>query len=108
MRNKENFRTESTVFAASVTIDFLLNFCVDMGESDVIYSHTLMQKGSLDYAGKTCLVLGGGDGGLLNELLKEKPKMVTMVDVSFCFGHLFFSAIRNMILLIGKVVLILK
>lgn len=64
-----------------------------MGESDVIYSHTLMQKGSLDYTGKTCLVLGGGDGGLLNELLNEKPKMVTMVDVSFCLGLLFFPSI---------------
>lgn len=59
----------------------ILDGDINMGESDVIYSHTLMQRGKLDYSGKTCLVLGGGDGGLLHELLKENPKMVTMVDI---------------------------
>lgn len=59
----------------------ILDGDINMGESDVIYSHTLMQRGKLNYAGKTCLVLGGGDGGLLHELLQEKPKMVTMVDI---------------------------
>lgn len=27
------------------------------------------------------MILGGGDGGLLHELLKESPKFVTMVDI---------------------------
>lgn len=27
------------------------------------------------------MILGGGDGGLLHELLKENPKFVTMVDI---------------------------
>ena len=31
--------------------------------------------------GKEILILGGGDGGLLHELLKENPKFVTMVDI---------------------------
>ena len=31
--------------------------------------------------GKEVLILGGGDGALLNELMKEKPKFVTMVDI---------------------------
>ena len=31
--------------------------------------------------GKEVLILGGGDGALLHELMKEKPKFVTMVDI---------------------------
>ena len=27
------------------------------------------------------MILGGGDGALLHELLKEDPKFVTMVDI---------------------------
>ena len=34
-----------------------------------------------NYADKEVLILGGGDGALLHELLKEKPKFVTMVDI---------------------------
>lgn len=34
-----------------------------------------------DYKDKDVLILGGGDGALLYELLKEKPKFVTMVDI---------------------------
>ena len=30
---------------------------------------------------KEILILGGGDGALLYELLKENPKFVTMVDI---------------------------
>jgi predicted membrane-bound spermidine synthase len=53
-----------------------------LAESDLIYTETLMQRGSLDYKGKTVLILGGGDGALLHELLKENPGFVTMVEVS--------------------------
>ena len=34
-----------------------------------------------DYKDKEVLILGGGDGALLYELLKESPKFVTMVDI---------------------------
>ena len=34
-----------------------------------------------EYAKKDLLILGGGDGALLHELLKEEPKFVTMVDI---------------------------
>ena len=34
-----------------------------------------------DYRDKEVLILGGGDGGILNELLKEKPKFITMAEV---------------------------
>jgi spermidine synthase len=40
-----------------------------------------MCHGKQAYKGKEVLILGGGDGALLHELLKEKPKFVTMVDI---------------------------
>lgn len=52
-----------------------------MSEADLIYTETLMQRGKENYAGKEIVILGGGDGGLLWELLKEKPKFVTMLEV---------------------------
>ena len=54
---------------------------IDMSEKDFIYTETLM--GGENYEGKTALILGGGDGGLLCELLKQNPKFVTMVEVRF-------------------------
>jgi hypothetical protein len=52
-----------------------------MSESDLIYTETLMQRGKENYEGKEIVILGGGDGALLWELLKEKPKFVYMVEV---------------------------
>lgn len=40
-----------------------------------------MCRGTEDYKGKEILILGGGDGALLNELRKEQPKHVTMIEV---------------------------
>ena len=40
-----------------------------------------MNKDNENFEGKEILILGGGDGALLYELLKEKPKFVTMIDV---------------------------
>lgn len=59
----------------------------DLAEQDLPYTHGLMNKDKEDFAGKDILILGGGDGALLWELLKEKPKFVTMIDVrtsKFC------------------------
>ncbi|XP_054261023.1 spermine synthase-like [Macrosteles quadrilineatus] len=53
----------------------------NMSERDLIYTETLMQRGKEDYAGKEIVILGGGDGALLYELLKEKPKFVTMLEL---------------------------
>ena len=53
----------------------------DLAESDLSYTHGLMTKGEESYEGKEILILGGGDGALLWELLKENPKFVTMIDV---------------------------
>lgn len=62
-----------------------------MSEADLIYTETLMQRGKENYAGKEIVILGGGDGGLLWELLKEKPKFVTMLEVceSNCMRELY-------------------
>ena len=52
-----------------------------IGESDLIYTQTLLGMDRNDYQDKTVLILGGGDGGLLYELMKLRPNYVTMVEV---------------------------
>lgn len=52
-----------------------------MSESDLIYTETLMQRGVENYENKEIIILGGGDGCLLWELLKENPKFITMLEV---------------------------
>lgn len=54
-----------------------------LAESDIDYTKALLGKGRESYKDKDVLILGGGDGGVLNELLKESPKFVTMVEISF-------------------------
>ena len=65
-----------------------LRFCIyfywsDLAESDLAYTQAITGQGREEYKDKTVLILGGGDGGILHELLKEKPKFITMVDISF-------------------------
>ena len=48
-----------------------------------MYTQAITGRGREDYRDKTVLVLGGGDGGILRELLKEEPKFITVVDISF-------------------------
>ncbi len=56
--------------------------CVSvLGESDLIYTETLIGVGREDFCGRTALILGGGDGGILHELLKQNPEHVTMAEV---------------------------
>lgn len=55
----------------------------DLAESDFAYTQAITGSGREKYAGKEVLILGGGDGGILAELVKQKPKMVTMVEISF-------------------------
>ena len=54
-----------------------------LAESDIDYTKALLGNGRESYKDKDVLILGGGDGGVLNELLKECPKFVTMVEISF-------------------------
>lgn len=48
-----------------------------------MYTKAITGSGTEDFKDKTILILGGGDGGILNELLQYSPTFVTMVDVSF-------------------------
>ncbi|KAI1903156.1 hypothetical protein AGOR_G00024310 [Albula goreensis] len=61
----------------------ILNGDVNLAESDLAYTQAIMGSGREQYAGKEVLILGGGDGGILCEAVKLKPKMITMVEISF-------------------------
>ncbi|KAK1788255.1 hypothetical protein P4O66_016708, partial [Electrophorus voltai] len=62
----------------------ILNGDVNLAESDLPYTQAIMGSGRECYAGKEVLILGGGDGGILCEAVKLKPKMITMVLVEDC------------------------
>merc|ERR1711892_522000 len=67
------------------TIDFgrtlLLDGQVNLAESDLIYTLTLLHDE--EYGGAEVLILGGGDGALLSQLLctTPSPAHVTMVEL---------------------------
>ncbi len=74
-----------------------------LGESDLIYTNTLCCIGEEDYKDKTVLILGGGDGGILHELLKQKPKFVTMAEVFRPDKNIFISSnFTKFLLAIGR------
>ena len=53
-----------------------------LGESDIIYTTSLLGVDRSNcYTDKTVLILGGGDGGLLQELLQLSPRFIIMVEV---------------------------
>lgn len=53
----------------------------DISEADLIYTESLMCRGKENYKDKEIVILGGGDGALLYELLKEEPKNVIMLEI---------------------------
>ncbi|XP_055909839.1 spermine synthase isoform X1 [Eupeodes corollae] len=59
----------------------ILDELQNIAESDLIYTETLMCRGTENYEGKEICILGGGDGALLYELLKENPKHVVMLEI---------------------------
>ncbi|KAI7796447.1 spermine synthase [Triplophysa rosa] len=59
----------------------ILNGDVNLAESDQPYTEAIMGSGKENYAGKEVLILGGGDGGILHEAVKLKPKMITLVEI---------------------------
>ncbi|GBM00832.1 Spermine synthase [Araneus ventricosus] len=87
--NKVVFEAESPYQNIKILHSPTLGNCLilddlqNLAESDINYTHGVMKYGSISYTGKEVLILGGGDGALLHELLKENPKFVTMVDISF-------------------------
>ncbi|XP_021945432.1 spermine synthase isoform X2 [Folsomia candida] len=67
----------SLTFGNMLVLDDLQN----LAESDLIYTESIMCRGTEDYKDKEILILGGGDGALLYELRKENPKFVTMIEI---------------------------
>ncbi|XP_061607302.1 spermine synthase isoform X2 [Phyllopteryx taeniolatus] len=59
----------------------VLNGDINLAESDLPYTEAIMGSGKEDYADKEVLILGGGDGGILAQAVKLKPKMITMVEI---------------------------
>ncbi|KAF7670269.1 hypothetical protein LDENG_00299820 [Lucifuga dentata] len=59
----------------------VLNGDINLGESDLAYTQAIMGSGKENYTGKEVLILGGGDGGILAEAVKLKPKMITIVYI---------------------------
>lgn len=53
----------------------------NMSEKDIIYTKTILGNGEVKISGKNILVLGGGDGGILHEILNENPNFVTMLEL---------------------------
>lgn len=69
------------VFAGLQLIIWII-YIADLAESDLAYTKAIMGSGKENYAGKEVLILGGGDGGILAEVVKQKPKMITMLEIS--------------------------
>ncbi|XP_078340700.1 spermine synthase-like isoform X2 [Crassostrea virginica] len=59
----------------------LLDNDIMIGESDLVYTETLLGIGRNEFKDKTILILGGGDGGTLHELLKQSPAYVLMAEI---------------------------
>nr|CAD7450121.1 unnamed protein product [Timema bartmani]CAD7461473.1 unnamed protein product [Timema tahoe] len=78
---KSPFQKILIVHSRSLGNLLVLDNLQNISESDLIYTESLMQRGKENYEGKEIVILGGGDGALLWELLKEKPKFVTMLEI---------------------------
>ncbi|XP_034307619.2 spermine synthase [Magallana gigas] len=59
----------------------LLDDDIMLGESDLVYTETLLGLERNAFKDKTILILGGGDGGILHELLKMSPAYVLMAEI---------------------------
>lgn len=78
---RSEFQKIQIVHSKSLGNMLVLDELQNIAEADLIYTETLMRRGVEDYAGKEICILGGGDGALLYELLKEKPKHVVMLEI---------------------------
>lgn len=77
-----------------------------LAESDIDYTKALLGNGRESYKDKDVLILGGGDGGVLNELLKESPKFVTMVEISFVRSNSVLRETKILDLIVDAIKLI--
>lgn len=64
-----------------ITVNVQFDFLLVLGESDLVYTETLLGLERNAFKDKTILILGGGDGGILHELLKMSPAYVLMAEV---------------------------
>ncbi|XP_037298970.1 spermine synthase [Manduca sexta] len=78
---QSSFQRVQVVHSKSLGNMLVLDDLQNISEADLIYTETLMQRGKENYEGKEIVILGGGDGALLYELLKEKPKFVWMLEI---------------------------
>uniref|UniRef100_A0A0K8SA20 PABS domain-containing protein n=1 Tax=Lygus hesperus TaxID=30085 RepID=A0A0K8SA20_LYGHE len=78
---KSPYQNVSIVHSGTVGNMLVLDGLQNLASKDIIYTETLMQRGKEDYRDKEIIILGGGDGALLYELLKEKPKLVLMFEL---------------------------
>uniref|UniRef100_A0A182QE41 PABS domain-containing protein n=1 Tax=Anopheles farauti TaxID=69004 RepID=A0A182QE41_9DIPT len=78
---RSEFQKIQIVHSRSLGNMLVLDELQNIAEADLIYTETLMCRGTEDYAGKEICILGGGDGALLYELLKENPKHVVMLEI---------------------------
>ncbi|XP_065919977.1 spermine synthase-like isoform X2 [Dysidea avara] len=67
----------SNEFGAMLFLDFVVN----LAESDEIYTKTLLGNGKYNMTNSKILILGGGDGAALKEILTYNPAMVTMIEL---------------------------
>ncbi|XP_055627765.1 spermine synthase isoform X2 [Toxorhynchites rutilus septentrionalis] len=78
---RSDFQKIQIVHSKSLGNMLVLDELQNIAEADLIYTETLMRRGVEDYKDKEICILGGGDGALLYELLKEKPKHVVMLEI---------------------------
>ncbi|CAH2249175.1 spermine synthase isoform X2 [Pararge aegeria] len=78
---QSSFQKVQVVHSKSFGNMLVLDDLQNISEADLIYTETLMQRGKESYEGKEIVILGGGDGALLYELLKENPKYVWMLEI---------------------------
>ncbi|XP_017777672.1 PREDICTED: spermine synthase isoform X2 [Nicrophorus vespilloides] len=78
---RTQYQKVQIVHSRSLGNMLVLDDLQNISEADLIYTETLMCRGKEDYKDKDIVILGGGDGALLYELLKEKPKNVIMLEI---------------------------
>lgn len=78
---RSEFQKIQIVHSKSLGNMLVLDELQNIAEADLIYTETLMRRGVENYKGKEICILGGGDGALLYELLKEEPKHVVMLEI---------------------------
>lgn len=78
---KSEFQDVKIVSSPSLGNLLLLDNLQNLAEIDYDYTNALLDRQNVDYKNKEVLILGGGDGGVLYELLQEEPKFVTMAEI---------------------------